>query len=166
MRITTKGDAKDLETLATRIAGKKTNAARRQAVTKQLRELNPHAGDFDALPPETPLIVPDDVPESDDQTPLDPRAAEALRIAGEAVEAARTALQTAAEQAKARDDQREKDLREQRQNPETPDRVKQIDAEIEQLRKRRDESQADVKRVTGALDATAGRVTQLREQRK
>ena len=166
MRFTTRNDAKDFKTLAARVAGPNASAARRKAVAQRIRELNPHVDDLETLPPDAPIVLPEDVDDSSGQTDADPRIAHALRVADEAAKAAQETIRESFKSARAKAKEREKALLRQREASNDPRVAEKIAGEIDRLRAQRATRQADVERIGGTLEKTAGRVEKLRERKR
>ena len=161
MRFTMKRDAKDVDALATRIAGKKAAASRRNMVKDRILTANPHLTEFEALPPDTLIVLPDDVPDADDEMATDPRSAAALQIANDTVDAAREALKTGFERDDARADEREAQIRQVQAGSTDRAVTASLEAELKRVRERREARRVSFDRSRTALESTAEALRRL-----
>lgn len=166
MRFTMKRDAKDVDALATRIAGKKAAASRRTMVKDRILTENPHLTDFEALPPDTLIVLPDDVPEADDQMAADPRSAAALQIANDAVESAREALKSGFARDDARADAREAEIRQLQAGSTARGVTASLKSELKRVRERREARRVSFERSRTALESTAEALRRLGRREK
>lgn len=166
MRFTTRNDAKNLETLAERVAGPNADPARREAVARRIRELNPHLGDLEQFPSGAPILLPDDGDESPEQLDPDPRIAHALRVAEEATKAAQETIRVSFERAEEKAKQKEQELRRQSEAATDAQLIERLDQDIKRLREENTDRKVNLDRITGTLDKTVAKVAKLKERKR